>query len=277
MASRLILRGSTTSGVNARSLGTSLVGLILSSVALSSFASGVWDDQVFLNRVRELSGCTDQQWVAPEGMAAVPGVAYAAWVFNCSTEVLHLLAWSKDSPDPFELDRAHLNSGAIYSELREVGKRGTVLISTLSHEHDEFADVFYLKAYDLTRRKKLLSAWSSAPPWIEIAKEDSAVEIVIFKNVFGLPLSTAAGWPIVIRLGAEISVANAEQTEEILRRVLELTNRELRTIAREESAFQGHAKQVWSSGDLPTLYRDALRRQRDALTNVLGARKLPGE
>ena len=62
-----------------------------------------------------------------------------------------------------------------------------------------YTDNYLLKLYDLKKRERVASLWSSQKPLFEDIDGDNETEMVIYKNVFALDRPGLPLWPIIVR------------------------------------------------------------------------------
>ena len=69
----------------------------------------------------------------------------------------------------------------------------------IAFDPSPFGDHFLIKLYDLKKRERIASLWSSEYPLFEDIDGDKEMEMVIFKNVFALDLPGLPNWPVIVR------------------------------------------------------------------------------
>ena len=96
----------------------------------------------------------------------------------------------------------------------------------IGYEPNEINDTCLIKIYDLKKREKIGSFWSSEEPLFDDIDGDEQTEMVIFKNIFALDLPGLPNWPIIVRFQNGLIIDDLYKYRGFIVKHLELTRKE---------------------------------------------------
>ena len=141
----------------------------------------------------------------------------------------------------FELDRwdreSVLGAKKYFSHVPSTSTDyGAVIIG---YDPNQITDTYLIKIYDLKKRVRIGSAWSSEFPLFEDIDGDKEIEMVIFKNVFALDIPDLPNWPVIVRFQNGLIIDDLYKYQRFIKNYLAL-------IRKEKTKLQNDCKKIVS-------------------------------
>ena len=235
--------------LNSRLLRAALPFILWSSMVGPGQSAG--SEEAWL---RAHSRCPASQPVLVLAEATSTEGVRAAWIRDCEADAGVLVVRPAEGK-AYEVDRTAATAALEIGFLSD-GE----LWSQFAYEADHIDDSYSIRIYDANDFRLRFSASSSVEPLLRDLDADGLVELVLFRDPFGVrsaETENAPNWPVVVRIRPEIALLDLTQFPGLVEELRVVTEGEAK--AAKSRCARASGETCWFSRHVDGLERQAER------------------